>query len=214
MSCTRSLRRSFPALLVLLLALAANPAGATTFAEARAKINSLRASGNSALAAQEPILQAFEVWAKQFYASADRGSDEAARSLFEAIHPLMKDLYDHNRNKTESMVQATIRADGDLEATQAAPEFRDAEIARLRTLYHLNWVSYLGATMVPESRRKPLLQFAVEGFGEFVVGPDAEIAREALFGRSQAYKGLEDWDEALADLRRLIELGPSSPHYA
>jgi tetratricopeptide (TPR) repeat protein len=201
-------------LAVSVLAILATRAEAMTIADARATIDALRRSADTKLAAQEPILQAFEVWAKQFYALVDRGAEAEARSLFGSIYPLMKDLYEHNKNKTESMVQATIRVDGDLEATQNAPDFRDAEVARLRTMYHLNWVSYLGATLLPPGQRKTLLDFAVEGFGEFVVGPDAQIAREALFGRSQAYKGLEEWDEALADLRRLIELGSSSPHYS
>jgi tetratricopeptide (TPR) repeat protein len=181
--------------------------------EARAQIEALRRSGRATLAEQEPLLQAFEEWSKRFYSLVERGEEATARDLFHQIYPPMKELYELDRSRTEAMVQATIRADGDLEATQQTPEFRDAEIARLRTLYHLNWVSYLGATLLPEAERPPLLRFAVDGFSEFVVGPDPAIAKEALFGRAQAYKGLGEWDEALADLGRLIELGPSFPHY-
>ena len=218
MSCTPS-RPPEPRIRILAIALASVMlaslrAGAADVGTVSGQIDRLRSTGNTALSAQEPILQSIEQLAQRFYALVDSGQESAALALFRQIQPPMKALYDHNKQKTESMVQATIRADGDLEATQEAPEFKDAEIARLRVMYHLNWVDYLGATLLPESQRRPYLQFAVEGFSELVVGPDPQIARESLFGRAQAHKGLEEWDEALADLKRIVELGPSNPHYA
>lgn len=220
MSSTRCLlrrTRSLPSLasaVVVALLVFTSGANAASLAELRAQIDALARARDLTISKQEGILAGLEAHAKQLYALVDQGKESEARSMFESLHPPLKALHDLNDRHTDALEKATIAADGDLEATQARQDFRDAELGRLRALYHLNWVSYLGATLIDAgSRRTSLLEFAATGFGEFVIGPDEAIARESLFGRAQALKELGRTNDALADFRRIIELGPKFPQY-
>lgn len=89
-------------------------------------------------------------------------------------------------------------------------EFLERRQLALQTLYLRNWVDLEAATRwePKHAERNAWLRRAVEGFGQFVSLEDKAIAAESVYGRGLAHRGLGQYDDAVADLRRAVELAP------
>ncbi|RMD82970.1 MAG: hypothetical protein D6815_07845 [Candidatus Dadabacteria bacterium] len=110
----------------------------------------------------------------------------------------------------EQMQADVIAEDGDLEAVQDSPAWRERELLAMRLLYRLNWLRYDYAVRVERdsARRRRLLEAARDGFAEFLGATERELRIEALLGHGLAAKALRQYEAAVEDFRSALEERP------
>lgn len=110
-----------------------------------------------------------------------------------------------------AMQAEVIRIDGDLEAAQDSPAWRERELLAMRLLYRLNWLRYESAMRyetVPTVRKR-LLAEARTGFSEFLGSDDRELTIESLLGHGLTAKALKQYPSAVSDFRAALAMNPS-----
>ncbi len=128
------------------------------------------------------------------------------REVYESLNDSLEDIYQGAFNHINSMQQAVMDRDGDLEALYETKEWKDEQTVASQALYFLNWLRFIGSFVVDGQKRKELLQKAADGFSEFAVGQQwTQLKRESLFGRALCEKELRQFDWAVRDLERLLE---------
>jgi tetratricopeptide (TPR) repeat protein len=147
-------------------------------------------------------LPQLEARSKAFYDLLERGERERAASMWPDLERALAASADELKDRLDTMREAVIDQDGDLEELYRTPRWREPEIASLVVTYHLAWVRYQGAQLTGDAaRKKKLLQQAIEGFSQFLVVNDVpEIYSESLYGRGLAFLDLGETGKAIEDL--------------
>ncbi len=142
--------------------------------------------------------------AKAFYDQLERGQRERAASEFSGLEKDLANAADQISDEQDRLRDQVVESDGELETLLESDRWKQLEIQSLIVAYHLAWVRYQGAQLVPDGpRKKGLLQKAVDGFSQFAdIAGVPEISSESLYGRGLAYMDLGDWAKATADLEQ------------
>jgi tetratricopeptide (TPR) repeat protein len=168
----------------------------------------LRAAGLALLLAALPAaaqnVPQLESRAKAFYDQLERGQRERAASEFAGLEKDLSSAAQQLDDEQDRLRDQVVDSEGDLESLLESDRWKQLEIQSLIVAYHLAWVRYQGAQLVPDGpRKKGLLQKAVDGFSQFAdIAGVPEISSESLYGRGLAYMDLGDWAKATADLEQ------------
>ncbi len=158
--------------------------------------------------AEKALVDRIDRLADEFHELAAAGTplQQTARELL----ALMEETRKRYTDVLEQMQAEVIRIDGDLEAVQDSPAWRQRELLAMRVLYRLNWVRYETAMRYERrtSERKRLLTEARNGFAEFLGTNDKDLANESLLGHGLTSKALKDYDTALEDFRTALANDP------
>lgn len=139
-------------------------------------------------------------------AVADPARKSMVRALYETLSDPLEEIYRGASSRLDRMSQAVMDQDGDLEALYETQEWKDAQLLASQSLYFLNWLRYVGASLFDGSKKKKLLEDAANGFSEFAVGEQSsQLKRESLFGRALCEKELKQFDWAIRDFELLLK---------
>ncbi|MGH7963343.1 MAG: tetratricopeptide repeat protein [Candidatus Binatia bacterium] len=139
-------------------------------------------------------------------AVADPAQKPLVRNVYDILSGPLEEIYNRNFSHIKSMQKAVMDQDGDLDALYETQQWKEAQFVASRSLYFLNWLHYVGASLFDADKKKKLLQEAADGFSEFVAGdPKSQIRRESLLGRGLCYRELKKFDLALRDFEALLK---------
>jgi tetratricopeptide (TPR) repeat protein len=197
--------------LAVVMALAsAAPASADLGSDIRAAQTQARSLGSSTSfdrAGEEALVNRIDALCDSFHEQAAAGASlgSTAQMLLELLTANIA-RYSAVLEKIQADV---IAADGDLEAAQDSPAWREREVLAMRLRYRVNWVRFEIAMRYERttSKRATLLRQARDGFGEFLGSGDKALENESLFGRGLCAKALRDYGPAAEDLRAVLSGG-------
>lgn len=139
-------------------------------------------------------------------AVADPAQKPLVRNLYDILSDPLEAIYERNFSHINGMQKAVMDQDGDLDALYETKEWREAQTSASQSLYFLNWLHYVGASLFDGEKKKKLLEEAADGFSEFVAGEQkSQIRRESLLGRALSYRELKKFDSALRDFELLLK---------
>lgn len=139
-------------------------------------------------------------------AQAASNQRSQVQDLYEILSDPLDSIYDESAARLESMSQAVMDRDGDLEALYETQEWKETQTVASQALYFLNWLHYVGAFVTDGAQRKNLFEECAKGFSEFAVGEQtSQLKRESLFGRALCEKENRQFDWAIRDLELLLK---------
>lgn len=139
-------------------------------------------------------------------AVGDPAQKPLVRNVYDILSGPLETIYERNFSHINSMQKAVMDQDGDLDALYETKEWREAQTVASQSLYFLNWLHYVGASLFDGEKKKKLLEEAADGFSEFVAGEQkSQIRRESLLGRALCYRELKKYDSALRDFELLLK---------
>ena len=159
---------------LVLLPCVSTSADAATAGQLSARISELRRNSEALArapfdaAAESALVDRLDTVCDDFHEAAVRGASLRSSAL--ALPKALQGNHDRYTKVLEAMQAEVIRVDGDLEAVQDSPAWRERELLAMRIQYRLNWVHFeLGARYESSSsRRDEHLRKARNGFGEFL----------------------------------------------
>lgn len=138
-------------------------------------------------------------------AVADPARKPLVRNIYDSLSGPLEEVYDRNFSYISRATKAVMDQDGDLDALYETKEWKEAQLVGSQSLYFLNWLHYVGASLFDGEKKKKLLEEATNGFSEFVAGDKSSLRRESLLGRALCERELKKYDAAMRDFELLLK---------